>query len=88
VRRTWAPVGHPPVLRHPFNWKRASMAAGLCFGVGGGGCSVFFHVQAGSYDTASLIEVLTQLRMFLGGRRRPCCGTGCLPTAARRWRRS
>jgi hypothetical protein len=22
------------VLRHPFNWKRASMAAGLCFGVG------------------------------------------------------
>jgi hypothetical protein len=67
VRRTWAPVGHPPVLRHPLNWKRASMAAGLCFGVGGGGCSVFFHVQAGSYDTASLIEVLTQLRMFLGG---------------------
>ena len=28
---------------------------------------MFFHVQAGSYDTASLIEVLTQLRMFLGG---------------------
>jgi transposase len=24
VRRTWAPRGHPPVLRHPFNWQRVS----------------------------------------------------------------
>jgi transposase len=67
VRRTWAPVGHPPVLTHPFSWKRASMAAGLCYGVGGGGCGLFFHVQPGSYDTVSLIEVLKQLRSFLGG---------------------
>lgn len=43
------------------------MAAALCYGVGGGGCSVFFHVRPGSYDTVSLIEVLTQLRVFLGG---------------------
>jgi transposase len=67
VRRTWAPVGQPAVLRHPFNWKRASMAAALCFGVGGGGCSVCFHVQPGSYNTDSLIEVIAQLRGFLGG---------------------
>jgi hypothetical protein len=67
VRRTWAPVGHPPVLTHPFSWKRASMAAGLCYGVGGGGCGLFFHVQPGSYDTVSLIEVLKQLHSFLGG---------------------
>jgi hypothetical protein len=55
------------VLTHPFSWKRASMAAGLCYGVGGGGCGLFFHVQPGSYDTVSLIEVLKQLRSFLGG---------------------
>jgi hypothetical protein len=30
VRRTWAPRGQPPVLVHPFNWKKASMAAALC----------------------------------------------------------
>jgi transposase len=34
VRRTWAPRRQPPVLVHPFNWKRTSMAAALCFGCG------------------------------------------------------
>ena len=28
TRRTWAPRGHTPVIRHHFNWKRVSMAAG------------------------------------------------------------
>jgi len=63
VRRTWAPRGRPPLLRHDFNWKRASMAAALCYGIGGGGATVAFQVQAGSYDTASLIGVLKQLRL-------------------------
>jgi hypothetical protein len=67
VRHTWAPRGQPPVLTHPFNWKRASMAAGLCYGVRGGGAQLCFHVQAGNYDTDSLIEVLGELRRFLGG---------------------
>jgi hypothetical protein len=55
------------VLAHPFNWKRASMAAALCYGVRGGGAQLAFHVQAGNYDTDSLIGVLGQLRKFLGG---------------------
>jgi hypothetical protein len=67
VRRTWAPVGQPPVLVHPFSWQRASMAAALCYGVGGGGASLCFHVQPGNYNTDSLIEVIKQLRRFLGG---------------------
>jgi len=29
VRRSWAPRGRPPTLVHPFNWKKASMAAAL-----------------------------------------------------------
>jgi DDE superfamily endonuclease len=37
TRRTWAPVGHTPVIRHRCKWKRASMAAGLCYGSRGGG---------------------------------------------------
>jgi transposase len=68
VRRTWAPRGHPPV-RHHFNWKRASMAAALCYGSHGGGAQVAFHVQAGSYDTDTLIGVLGELRRFLGGQK-------------------
>jgi hypothetical protein len=67
VRRTWAPRGRPPLLRHPFNWQRVSMAAALCYGVGGGGASLAFYIHPGSYDTDSLIEVIRQLRLFLGG---------------------
>jgi transposase len=54
-------------LTHPFNWKKASMAAAICYGVRGGGAQLCFHVRAGSYDTDSLIEVLGELRKFLGG---------------------
>ncbi|HEX5877129.1 MAG TPA: transposase, partial [Actinomycetota bacterium] len=69
VRRTWAPKGRTPVLRHPFNWKRASMAAALCIRPGGGGAQVAFHVQPGSYDTDTLIVALGELRRFLAGER-------------------
>jgi hypothetical protein len=55
------------VLVHPFNWKKASMAAALCYGVHGGGAQLAFHVQAGNYETDTLIGVLGELRMFLGG---------------------
>jgi len=67
VRSTWAPKGHTPVLRHPFNWKRASMAAALCIGPGGGGTRLAFHLQPGSYDTDTLLVALAELRWFLAG---------------------
>jgi DDE superfamily endonuclease len=67
VRRTWAPRGQPPTLTHPFNWKKASMAATICYGVRGGGAQLAFHVTAGNYDTDSLIGVLEGLRKFLSG---------------------
>jgi hypothetical protein len=50
---------------HPFNWKKASMAAALWYGVRGGGAQLAFHITAGNYDT--LIQVLSELRRFLGG---------------------
>jgi hypothetical protein len=52
---------------HPFNWKKASMAAAICYGVGGGGAQLAFHITPGNYDTDRLIEVLGELRRFLGG---------------------
>jgi DDE superfamily endonuclease len=73
---------------HPFNWKQASMAAGLCYGVRGGGAQLAFHVTPGNYDTARLIEVLAQLRKFLGGEKATLLWDG-LPwhrsTAMREW---
>jgi transposase len=76
-------------LTHPFNWKKASMAAALCYGVRGGGAQLAFHVQAGNYDTNTLIEVLEGLRHFLGGEKATLLWDG-LPahrsTAMRAWR--
>jgi len=43
------------------------MAAALCYGVGGGGAQLAFHITAGNYDTDSLIQLLGELRRFLGG---------------------
>jgi hypothetical protein len=43
------------------------MAAAVCYGVRGGGAQLAFHVTAGNYDTDTLIEVLGELRRFLGG---------------------
>ena len=69
TRRTWAPRGHTPVIRHRFKWQRASMAAGLCDGSHGGGAQVAFHHQVGAYDTDSLIHALEGLRRWLGGQK-------------------
>jgi hypothetical protein len=57
------------VIRHRFNWKRASMAAALCYGSHGGGAAVAFYHQVDAYDTDTLIQALGQLRRFLGGQK-------------------
>ena len=67
TRRTWAPRGCTPVIRHYFKWKRVSMAAGLSYGSRGGGAQLAFHHQQGAYDTETLIGALEGLRRFLGG---------------------
>jgi DDE superfamily endonuclease len=67
MRRTWGPRGRTPVICHRFKWKRASMAAGLCYGSRGGGAQLAFHHRLGAYDTDTLIGALEGLRRFLGG---------------------
>ena len=69
TRRTWAPIGRTPVIRHHFKWKRASMAAAICYGSRGGGAALAFHHQPVAYDTDTLIGALGQLRRFLGGQK-------------------
>jgi transposase len=79
------------VLTHPFNWKKASMAAAICYGVRGGGAQLAFHITPGNYDTDRLIEVLKGLRRFLGGEKATLLWDG-LPshrsTAMRAWIRT
>jgi DDE superfamily endonuclease len=64
VRRTWARRGRTPLLPHRCHWKRASMAAALGYHPDGTKARLCFPLQADSYDTDSLIEVLDQLKGF------------------------
>jgi transposase len=66
VRRSWAPKGHTPVLRHRFNWKRASLAGICCYHPDSPDARVLLHVQPGAYDTAALIKVLGEFHQHVG----------------------
>jgi transposase len=57
VRATWAPRGHTPVLRHPFNWKRLSMADEP----DGSDAHLVFELRPGAYNDETLIEFLSDL---------------------------
>jgi hypothetical protein len=66
--------GRTPILRHRMAWKRASMAAALGYRLGPDAdgampARLCVHLQADSYDTDSLIEVLKQLAAFYAGHR-------------------
>jgi transposase len=69
TRRTWAPRGCTPVIRHRFKRQRVLLAAGLCYGSHGGGAQLTLHHQQGAYDTDTLIGALEGLRRFLGGQK-------------------
>ena len=66
VRRTWAPVGHTPVITAKFNWKRLSMAGAVAYSPDGGDAAVVFQTKAGAYNDESLTVFLDQLHEFLG----------------------
>ncbi|NYE47997.1 hypothetical protein HDA32_003117 [Spinactinospora alkalitolerans] len=69
VRRTYAPRGRTPALRHRLNWKRAGMAAALGYHAADAcrGARLCFDLRPGTYDTVALIEVLEQLKRFYRG---------------------
>jgi transposase len=67
VRRTWAPRGKTPVLRHTFNWKRISMAAALAYRWDGARSRLYFQTREGTYNEESLIEFVRQLRRHFRG---------------------
>ncbi|MCX5416352.1 transposase [Streptomyces sp. NBC_00059] len=71
MRRTYSPRGRTPLLRHRLNWKRASMAGALGFhSTDPHRCArLCFRLKPGSYDTAGLIEVLEQMKVFYRGER-------------------
>jgi transposase len=68
VRRTWAPRGHTPVLRHRVRGrKRLSMAGVGCYRPDASDARLAFHLRGGAYDTDQLIGVVGALERLLGG---------------------
>ena len=61
VRATWAPRGHTPALRHPFNWKRLSLAGALVYEADGSDAHLVFELRPGAYNDETLIEFLSDL---------------------------
>jgi transposase len=61
VRATWAPRGRTPVLRHPFNWKRLSLAGALVYEPDGSDAHLFFELRPGAYNDETLISFLSEL---------------------------
>lgn len=61
VRATWAPRGQTPVLRHPFNWKRLSLAGALAYEPDGSDAHLFFELRPGAYNDETLIAFLREL---------------------------
>lgn len=60
VRATWAPRGQTPVLHHPFNWKRLSLAGALTYEPDGSDAHLFFELRPGAYNDETLIEFLNE----------------------------
>jgi transposase len=61
VRATWAPRGQTPVLRHPFNWKRLSLAGALAYEPDGCDAHLVFELRPGAYNDEMLIEFLSHV---------------------------
>jgi hypothetical protein len=73
VRRTWSPRGKTPVLRHPFNWKRISMAAALAYRWDGARTRLYFQTWDGLplHRGGMMTEFLAKQRHWLDVRRLP-----------------
>ena len=69
IRRTWAPKGETPVLKHSFNWSKMSISTVLGYRWDGARSRLFFQTRKGSYNTESLIAFLEDLRRELRGKK-------------------
>ncbi len=70
VRRTWAPCGQTPVLRHTgANWKRLSIAAALAFRWDGRRSRLYFQTHPGTYTDTTLIRFVRTLKRHFRGQR-------------------
>lgn len=67
VRRTWAPKGRTPILRHHFNWKRLHAIGALVCAPDGADEGVLLHLQPGSVKQEDILAWLPALHEQVPG---------------------
>jgi transposase len=68
VRRTWAPIGETPILRHSHRWRKVSIMAALKYNYTGKPINLVFETVEGSYDRHALRRFARRLGKSLNGR--------------------
>lgn len=67
VRRTWAPRGQTPILKHAFSWKRLAMTGALAISPERERIRLFLSMKPGNVNSGSVIEFLRSLHRHLRG---------------------
>lgn len=60
--RTWAPIGHTPVLQYSFRWTNLSLIAGITF------WRFYFRLFSGAVRSAQFVEFLKALAKQIRGK--------------------
>lgn len=69
IRRTWSPKGQTPVLRHSFNWNKASVSAAIGYRWDGRRCRLITQTIDGSYNAERLITFLDEVKHRMRGQK-------------------
>lgn len=69
VRSTWAPKGETPVLTHPYNWNKLSVAGALAYRWDGRRCRFVFRTHQDNFKAKDIIVFLQALKRHFRGRK-------------------
>lgn len=67
VRRTWAPKGQTPILRHHFNWKRLHAIGAVVCQPDGAEARLLLHLQTETIKQEAIIAYLQALPLEVPG---------------------
>jgi transposase len=68
VRKTWAPKGKTPILRHRFNWKRLHAIGAIACRADGSDPQLLLHLQPESIKSDAVVGFLEQVQHEITGK--------------------
>lgn len=66
MRRTWAPRGQTPILKHMFNWQRAHAIGAIACDPEDHACELLLYVQEQAITKEAIVAYLAALGEHLG----------------------